>query len=383
MVILERPYISKELKEYLNENKVKVLKNKVAAEEEKVYRFNLLEDQEFIEAYGSGSRLYTTSENSLEWIYENIADPQLLKTIDRTKNKVRFRELIQSVYPELFFCAANIEELDKMDFASLKKPFILKPAVGFFSVGVYTIYNEKDWKAALADIAKNQKAWAEEYPDTVVGNEIFILEEYIEGDEYAIDAYYNEKGEAVVLNILKHDFSGERDVSDRLYYTSAEIIEKWAQPFTEFLNQINSVLEARNFPAHIEVRVKDGRIVPIEFNPMRFAGWCTTDLSYFAFGFLTYDYYLRNLVPDWKELLSGKKEKLYSIIVLDKPSGIEDISGFDFEALAAKFSRVLSLRKIDYRVFPVFGFLFTENDAGSLEELDQIMRSDLREFIVP
>lgn len=59
-----------------------------------------------------------------------------------------------------------------------------------------------------------------------MGNAVFILEQYITGEEYALDAYYDENGRAVLLNIMKHDFACSSDVSDRLYYTGKEIIEK-------------------------------------------------------------------------------------------------------------------------------------------------------------
>ncbi len=52
----------------------------------------------------------------------------------------------------------------------------------------------------------------------------YILEEFINGEEYAIDDYYDENGTAVILNIMKHNFSSTSDVSDRLYYTSKDYI---------------------------------------------------------------------------------------------------------------------------------------------------------------
>ena len=52
------------------------------------------------------------------------------------------------------------------------------------------------------------------------------MEEYVEGEEYAIDCYFDEKGEVVILNILHHKFSSGRDTSDRVYSTSKEIILK-------------------------------------------------------------------------------------------------------------------------------------------------------------
>jgi len=180
---------------------------------------------------------------------------------------------------------------------------------------------------------------------------------------------------------MKHDFSSIADVSDRLYYTGKEIIEDKLEQFTDFLSKANKNINARNFPLHAEVRVKDGRIVPIEFNPMRFAGWCTTDLVYFAFGFKTYDYYFKNEKPDWHAILRGKENKLYTLIVLDKPNNLQSEYDFDYDRLCAIFKKVLCIRKLDYKEHPVFGFLFTETDSNDRSELDHMIKSDLKEFL--
>ena len=53
----------------------------------------------------------------------------------------------------------------------------------------------------------------------------------------------------------------------------------------------------------------------------------------------------------------------------------------DYERLAAHFAKVLELRKVDTPELPVFGFAFTESEAGRTEELDAILQSDLTEFL--
>jgi len=322
------------------------------------------------------------SENSIDWIYQNIPDEKFINCINLMKNKVKFRELLKDIYPDFFYKEVAATELKGLDFESLILPFILKPSVGFFSVGVYTITNKDDWKCAINDIFASMHERENAFPVNVVGNSIFILEQYIKGDEYAIDAYYDEKGQAVILNIMKHDFSSISDVSDRLYYTGKEIIEAKLQVFTDFLNEANKRIQAVNFPMHAEVRIDGDRIMPIEFNPMRFAGWCCTDLVYFAFGFKTYDYYLNNKKPDWGVLLKGKTNKLYSLIVLDKPDDFKTGDVFDYEQLYTRFKKILSLRRLDYQNQPVFGFLFTETDSTETGELDYIIKSDMKEFIL-
>ena len=380
MVILEKPFVSTELRDYLEASQVPVLKNSVAIESAKTHKLNLIGDEDARERLASGERVYTTSENALDWIYANTEKSALTATIDAMKNKAEMRRLLQSAYPSFFFEEIDAEKLREVNFERLPCPVVLKPSVGFFSVGVYTIQTREDWNHALEDIEKTSSAWKKLYPESVLGNGKFVIEKYISGEEYAVDVYFDDNGDAVILNILKHDFSSINDVSDRLYYTSKVIILEQLGPLTAFFNRINAVLGAKNFPTHVELRIDDdGTICPIEFNPMRFAGWCCTDVGFFAYGLRTYDYFLNNRKPDWNKLLEGKDGKLYTMCVLNKPVPCPPIREFDYEALCKKFESVCCLRKFDYRENTIFGFLFTE--TRNPDELKFIVNSDLTEFI--
>lgn len=380
MIILEKPFVSDELKAYLESSGTAVLKNGTALEAAETHRLNLIDDAEARERLAAGERVYTTSENALDWIYANAAGTPLTATIDAMKNKASMRRLLKSVYPDFFFEEIEAENLKNVKFENLPCPVVLKPSVGFFSVGVYTIRTREDWERALSDIEKTSADWEKLYPESVLGNGKFVIEKYIHGEEYAADVYFDDSGNAVILNILKHDFSSESDVSDRLYYTSKQIIEEKLAPLTEFFNRVNAVLGAKNFPAHVELRIeRDGRICPIEFNPMRFAGCCCTDVGLFAYGIRTYDYFLQNKRPDWESLLEGKDGKVYTMCVLNKPVPCPPIRDFDYDALCSKFENVRCLRKFDYRENTVFGFLFSE--TKNPEELKFIVNSDLTEFI--
>ncbi|MBQ8723957.1 MAG: ATP-grasp domain-containing protein [Opitutales bacterium] len=380
MFILEKPFVSAELKDYLEASQAAVLKNDIALEAATTRKLNLITDAEARERIAAGERIYTTSENALDWIYANDVGSPLTRTIDAMKNKAEMRRLLKSVYPDFFFEEIEAENLKNVKFEDLPCPVVLKPSVGFFSVGVYTIQTREDWTRALADIEKTSADWKKLYPECVLGNGKFVIEKYIHGEEYAVDVYFDGDGNAVILNILKHDFSSERDVSDRLYYTSKEIITEKLAPLTEFFNRVNTVLGAKNFPAHVELRVeRDGSVCPIEFNPMRFAGCCCTDVGLFAYGIRTYEYFVENKKPDWEKLLEGKDGKVYTMCVLNKPVPCPPIRDFDYDALCAKFERVCCLRKFDYNENTIFGFLYTE--TTNPEELKFIVNSDLTEFI--
>ncbi len=382
MIILEKPYVSNFLIDYLEKTQTVVLCNSVSEEIAKRKNINLADSQKMRLTYDEQGKLYTSSESALQWVYENLGSNDLIHKINKMKNKTEFRRLLKHIYPNFFFQEVHVDRLHLVDIHLIKKPFILKPAVGFFSVGVYKIMGDDDWNRALEDIKNNLTAWKSAYKETVVDNSFFILEEYIEGEEFAVDAYYDQSGEAVILNILKHEFSSDTDVSDRLYYTGKEIITQYNEPLTKLLNDMNRLFEVKNFPLHVEVRIDKEVIIPIEFNPLRFAGWCTTDIAYYAYGMNNYDYFLNNQKPDFDKLLKDKDDMLYSIIVLDKPKGIKDGALFNYERFAEDFRHVMHIRKVDARQYPIFGFAFTKTHRSQKAELDRILKSDFKEYIV-
>ena len=383
MLIFDAPYVSDRLAAYAAAAKIPVLANAFSRNMARDYDLALLDDDAFLEGIAAGKRLLTVSENALEWVYGHVKDARMLEGIRLMKDKHALRRALQPLYPDYFFLQVPAKNLSELEISALPMPFILKPSVGFYSIGVYIVTSEQDWKLALEDIHANLNTWTSIYPEKVVGKNNFLIESLISGEEYALDAYFNESGEPVILNILKHDFSSEKDVKDRLYYTSKEVIEKHLDKFTQFLRTINSILKVRNFPAHIEVRVaEDGSVIPIECNPMRFCGWGTSDIADFAFGLNTCDSYLNNRVPQWTALLSGKENQIFSFVILDKPRiAAEDGMTFDYQALNASFTKVLHLRRMQKPEYPMFGFVFAQTPADNMAELDKIMRSDLTEYL--
>jgi hypothetical protein len=330
--------------------------------------------------------IYTNSENAIGWIARHLSFTELPAQIALFKDKVKFRELIRPLYPHFFFHSLSLNDLDRLDLTKLPMPFIIKPATGFFSMGVHKVADAAEWqatKAAIrAELAQNNGLFPREVLDTTR----FIIEECIAGDEYAIDAYFDAAGTPVILNIHKHVFSSAADVSDRIYISSKAIIEANLARFGDFLAQLGQLTHVKNFPVHVEVRLDAaGQMQPIEVNPLRFGGWCTTpDITAYAYDINPYLYFLRGQRPDWSAILADKADKLYSLIVLDNSTGRpgSQIADFDYERLLAQLEKPLILRRIDYRQFPVFGFIFAETRADNFAELDAILKSDLSEFVI-
>jgi hypothetical protein len=331
------------------------------------------------------ARLLSNSENALDWVALNLPDTPLAAAAKVCKDKALFREKLSPLHPDLRFRTLDRGDLADLDIANVGHAFVVKPAVGFFSLGVRVVHGPDDWPRVRRELAADLERAAGIYPQRVLDASRLIVEELVTGEEYAVDAYYDDAGRVVVTGILHHRFGSAHDVGDRVYTTGEAIVASNLERFGAYLEAAGRLLGLRSFPVHVELRVDDaGRIVPIEFNPLRFGGWCTTaDLTALALGFDPYTAFLRDARPDWEAIFATRRDRLYSVIVLDNSTGYEPrrVAAFDHERVAARFHRTLAVRPVDHRRYGVFGFLFTETPAAEAGELDAILRDDLRDYV--
>jgi len=385
MILIDHPYISDFLLRTIKENNFEIVSTQEARSLIRDDAMNWISEHEAKHKLLNTANplLYTNSENSLKWIFDNLKGTDLPDQIKLFKDKFKFRELIQDIFPDFIFRKIKIDEIQSLDIDALKLPFVIKPSLGFFSIGVQIIHTKSDWHFAQKKLTyDNLKSI---YPKEVMDASTFIIEEYIEGEEFAIDAYFNNEGGVVVLNIMHHVFSSRTDVSDRLYSTSQNIIRSYKESIEKFLSPIGDKAGLKNFPLHLEVRIDErGTIRPIEINPLRFGGWCTTaDLSWYAFKFNSYQYFIQNKKPDWDEIFKDKKDEIHSIVLLNNNSGIKpsEICYFDFEKLQQDLEHILVIRELDYNKYPAFGIVFTETSQDNKKKLKEILNSDLGKYI--
>ena len=385
MILIDQPYISDFLVRTIKENNFEVIATKEAKSLINDDAMNWISEKDAKHKIINSPNpfIYTNSENALTWIFNHLKATKLPHQIRLFKDKLKFRELTKDLFPDFLFRKIKIDEIQTLDIDELKLPFVIKPSLGFFSIGVHIVHNTSDWYAAQKEL--NYDNLKSIYPKEVMDASTFIIEEYIEGEEFAIDAYFNTDGDVVILNILHHQFSSSSDVSDRIYSTSQSVIRKYKESVEAFLKPIGEKADLKNFPLHVEIRIdKNGVIKPIEINPQRFGGWCTTgDLAWYAFKFNSYQYFIQNKKPNWDEIFRNKKDEIYSIIILNNNSGIKpsEISHFDFDMLKQDLENVLVIRKLDFNTYPTFGFLFTETSEGNEKELEDILNSDLSKYI--
>lgn len=333
----------------------------------------------------TGERVHTISENSISWIETRLGDTMLREKIRLFKDKCAFRDLTADLYPGFFYKKIRADRLRELDTAEIPFPHILKPNVGFFSMGVHKLNHPDEWEPTCLKIHAEIDHIKSIYPRAVLDTAEFIIEEVIHGEEYAIDAYFGAGGEPVLVGVMHHLFGGENDVSDRVYLTSSGIINRHKELFMDFLEKIGKRAGLKNFSLHAEVRIdKDGRLIPVEINPLRFGAWCTSaDLMHYAFGINPYHLYLNNVIPDWEQITENNSEDVFGIIILDNSTGIpgDRIQSFNYTRAKGMFSKVLELRRVDYRKYPIFGILFIQTGPEKFDEIQRILHDDLKNLI--
>ena len=140
----------------------------------------------------------------------------------------------------------------------------------------------------------------------------------------------------------------------------------------------------RNFPFHLEMRQEEnGNFVPIEINPMRFMGFCVADVEYYFYGINPYEYYFNQKKPDWNKILESRNDKIYGMFGIDIPKHLDKRKiTFDYEKFISHFSKPLHYIKQDYRTLPMAIYLFAETEKKNFAEFEEILYSDLTEFIM-
>ena len=380
MILLEKPYVSDFLIETIRKNNFSVLDNEVAREY--FSAAELTSKEEAIEKYKNENELfYANSENAISFIFENLKNTKLDKMINLSKDKAAFREALKNLYPKYYFKKVDFSSLKNINPEKIPYPVILKPNVGFLSFGVYPIISKEVWEKTILKLEEDIKKFENIFPKNVVNTADFIIEEMIEGDEFALDAYFDKNGEATILNIYQHPFFDGDDVSDRVYFTSKKIIQKYHDKFKKLLDDLAKSLDFKDFPFHLELRANEKNIIPIEINPLRFCGWCITDLAYFSWGINVYEAYFNQTKPNWDEILSKKDDDFYYFTIADIPNNIDrsKIKEINFEKYLKNIKNPLEIRKIDYSKNPIFAITFAK--TPTMEEIKFLLGDDTGKYI--
>lgn len=384
MFLIDEPYVSEVLSQFLCTSQAEVLANDFAVASLPA-TVNFVAPEQVARTLGAieKSWIYSNSENSIAWLEDTLGkDSLIMRKINLFKDKGLFREKTAALFPEILYKKITAEEIARLRFSHIGHPFIIKPNVGFISAGVFRVDSEEDWLRIQPEILQATEQAARAFPGAVLRADAFLLESIIEGTEYAVDVYFDEENRPVILNILQHDFSSVQDMSDRLYLTSASIIRNNHASIEDFLKKLASLDDFSGMPMHVEVRIDSaGYVRPIEVNPLRFAGWCSTDIAWYAYGLNVYATFFKRSRPDWEQLLQGCEEKTFGMAVIERSRQVQENESYDYNALAALFRQLLCLREIDYRRYSLFAFIFFAMDRENDKECESLLTLDPLEYL--
>jgi len=382
LIILDRPYVSDLLAHTISKNKIPVIKlNEVFIPNESTISLKKVDDL-LIELEKKNYQILFNSENGLNILSKYAPNHYLTIVTDILKNKVTFRKTLSSHYKDFFFTEVSLKELEELDPDSLPFPIIVKPVIGYSSVGVHRIDKVEEYKETIEQLKFEMEVTSAEYPIEVINNQSFIIEKLIEGDEYAVDVYFTEEGEPVILNLFKRMFRHEKDMSDRIYYTSKQVINESLNKIQQFLKTISSLFALKLVPIHIEIRIDNlGQIVPIEVNPLRFAGIGTNELGVYAYGVNACEYFFKQQKPDWENIINQMDDSIYSFCCAEIDASIDckKVVSINHEAFKLNFEEILEYRRMKVNESSTFAVIF--HKSPDLKENTRLLNLDLNQYI--
>lgn len=259
------------------------------------------------------------------------------------------------------------------------KRLIVKPAIGFLSLGVRRIDSQAEWQAGIKAILDELDSCKGMFDESVLRDDRFIVEDYIFGEKYACDGYYDRVGRPVIMLICKHLFRDEKDTRDVVYYTDARMMERLLPKVSRFMSKISAKRKFRHFPFHFEFRIIEKEIHAIEINPIRFGGFGLADLSYFAFGVNSYVHFFEQKKPEWSARLENAGMRCYAFVLGRVPPQAKGRTP-DHRAFKASFRNILDYGLIDYQKYPAFCRVLAEGDSPG--EFEKYLRLDFSRYFL-
>jgi hypothetical protein len=186
----------------------------------------------------------------------------------------------------------------------------------------------------------------------------------------------------VILNVLEHLSTDAADTSDLVYYTRRSLVRRHYKAIHDFLVRLGDLFDLKRFPMHLELRLTPrGQLLPIEVNPLRFAGLGTTEIAEYAYAINVYKHFFRETRPDWEAILAEPDDSVYTFLCTDVPTERYHAAGLriDDRALWKSFGEVLEYRMLDESETSTFAVIFLRSD--DLEENRRLLDTDLTRFM--
>jgi hypothetical protein len=325
--------------------------------------------------FSSSDKVCIASEVSMETIVSRMDDRSRKNTIESLKDKYIFRKTIASIYPEYQYQFVKASEIESL---RITAKAVIKPVKGVFGTAVRTIDRDTDLTNLAVELKTELSKNESIFSDGVLSKEDFLVEEYIEGEEYAIDMFYDADGNPCIINICHHPIPENRAYLHILYYFSKEVFDRIYTKAKYFFTQLNQILNVTNITMHCEFKLDGDKLMPIEINTLRYGGMGFGNMVFHALEINPYTYFLNNLEPDWQTIWEDKPEDIFCFFIAYNGANInlnEDRP--NRERLKQQFTEVLLECSFDYQTQLTFGIYCLKETK---ENLANLLKIDFDDF---
>ncbi len=378
-IIIGKGYISELVTKILTEGKDKD-KIEIKGEDE----VKVISEEDFRGSsliLKTGNKVYAPTESALEIILERSEDIVFKNAVNMLKDKYKFRELMSNLYPDFFFTKTTIDELEGIKLDRGKK-YIVKPTKGFFGTAVKVLNKKNNISEITKEIRNELKKSSHYFPESILSKNELIVEQFVEGEEYAVDMYFNEKGNPEIMNIYHHPLPEKSEYFNVLYYTNKDIFDRFYDRLKTIFIELNQHLNITNFPIHAEFKLENDTLIPIEMNPLRYGGFGLSDLTYHAFGFNPFNAFFNNLKPDWQQIWEIRNEHHFGWVLGYNGTNINvETHTPNDEAYLHYLGETLHYVKIDHKKNPVFSIAYVKDNCPI--SLQRFLKIEFNDFFVP
>ncbi len=321
-----------------------------------------------------------TSEAVLDTVNKKTVSKNKLKTTKLLKDKVLFREAVATIFDDYTFFSATIDELPTLN---ITKKMVVKPRKGFFGTAIRIIDEKSDLQnianSIKAELTTNKKV----FDDTILSSDSLLIEDFIEGEEYAVDMFYDEKGTPQILNTYYHPKPNNEAYIHMLYCSSEKIHNRIAKKVIDFFEKLNNTLQVKNYAIHGEFKLNKDSLIPIEMNPLRFGGMGLGNMSFYTMDINSYECLLNRTAPNWEKIWNTPvhKDAVYNFMIAYNGKSV-DVNTMqpNIEKLKSKLGTVINETLFDCKKGLVFGIFTSKETEENLQELKKI---DFDDFFEP
>jgi len=319
------------------------------------------------------SKVCITSEATLDSILEILKDKVKVDAIKSMKDKSLFRNLLKDIYPSLDYYTINLDEIANLKLTSDK---IIKPVKGCFGTAVKRVNEKTDLDKIVQEIKTEINKNSSILSENVLSQSEFIVEDYIEGEEYAVDMFFDAKGCPPIVNIYYHPTPKHIAYLHMVYYTNKNVFEIVYDKAIEFFEKLNKKLQLKNSALHAEFR-RSENLIPIEINPMRFGGMGLGNMIYHSIGVNPYQCFIKEKSPDWDSIWKKYPKDNFAFLIAYNGTKVDVTKQQpDLEKLENKFTKILNKTVLDYQNQLAFGIYTLNEDIENINNLLQIDFND-------